>query len=98
MNKEALTDIAVVIIISGAFSGAVISASRKLTSIRQEPEIIYSNETFEPPIQAIYTTCRIAVHAGLGALIAGTAAITAPVSIPIYCLWKSNQHPPVPKE
>lgn len=68
--------------------GALISATDKLSSIMEEPEPTYRNRLFERPMRGVYHTTRVASHAGMGAAIAGATAATAPVSIPLYCLWK----------
>lgn len=77
----------------GALSGSIISGVTKMNKIMNEPSTSYKNDVIEPPIRMIYHTCRIASHTGLGAFIGGTTALTAPLSIPMYCWYKSDPKP-----
>lgn len=77
----------------GAISGALISGSHKLSTVCDELSHIKPNYKFpliERPITAVYHTSRIAYHTGLGAGIAGLAALTAPISLPIYVYYKNT--------
>lgn len=75
----------------GALSGGIISGIDKVVEIGYEKNEKLNNPLFERPIRAVYQTSRIAGAAGFGSFIGGVTALTAPVSIPGYIYWKSNQ-------
>jgi hypothetical protein len=74
---------------TGIISGGVISGMKKVVRVIQEPSPTYKNEFIESPIQMVYCLSRIFAHAGVGAVIGGIVAVTAPVSIPLYMLVKT---------
>lgn len=76
----------------GSFTGAMISGFDKLYKISNEPTPNYKNDTIEKPISVVYNITRIAGSAGLGAFIAGTTALTAPISVPLYIMWKNKDN------
>ena len=72
--------------------GGILSGTRKLALIANEPQPVFKNELIEHPIRCVYNTSRVAAHVGLGGFLAGFVALTAPVSIPMYCYWRSETH------
>lgn len=72
------------IFLAGAFIGGVSSGLYKMYDIAKEPEYTYINSFIEVPIRIVYHISRIAGHTVWGALIGGTAALTSPISMPIY--------------
>lgn len=73
-------------------TGAILSGSRKMEHIFNEPTPQYKNELFEVPMRGVYHTFRIGAHAGFGGFVAGFVAMTAPVSIPIYMYWRKDRN------
>jgi hypothetical protein len=76
-------------IMIGSLSGGFLSGLIKIN------EIPYVKKHTKPEIsidiECIYQTSPIAVHAGVGSVIGGITAATAPISIPAY-IWWMNRH------
>lgn len=78
-------------VLIGAGSGAFFSGLEKFSEIWIEPPVKYDNKLFEIPIRGVYHISRVAGYAGWGAAIGGAAALTAPISIPLYIYWKGDE-------
>lgn len=90
LNGELVTNSIIGWVVVSAGVGGIISGSRKFGQVMEEAAPVYKNEFFEKPIRGVYHTCRIATHVGFGAAVAGAVALTAPISIPLYCFWRSD--------
>lgn len=75
----------------GAFTGGLYSGGVKWDAIDKEPTPKYTYPEFEGPIHYVYDASRISGHAGWGAAIGGSAAATAPVSMPAYYWYMQQQ-------
>ena len=69
------------------------SVMRKVDQIWVEKQPQYKNELLEVPIRVIYHAGRIVAHAGVGFVVGGSFAVTAPVSIPLYVWWRNDMNP-----
>ena len=76
----------------GSVSGALISGFDKISDICDEPTPKYKNAFIERPIRGVYHASRVSGYSGWGAFIGGFTAATAPVSIPLYILWKGDEN------
>ena len=73
-------------VVGGLSSGYMI-----LSEICNEPKIKYKNKFIEVPLRFTYQTSRVGAHVGWGSFIGGFTAATAPVSIPVYLYWRSDE-------
>ena len=74
----------------GACTGGLYSGGKKFDQIYWEPSPTYAYPGIEGPIHYVYNASRVAAHAGWGAAVGGSAAATAPISMPAY-YWYTQQ-------
>lgn len=75
----------------GACTGGFYSGGIKLDEICKETTPEYKYPEFEGPVHYVYNASRVAGHAGWGAAIGGSAAATAPISMPAYYFYMQQQ-------
>lgn len=74
----------------GALTGGINSGLHKVHEISSEPPINYKNKLIEMPIRGVYHATRVIAYSGWGTFFGGFIASTAPVSVPMYVYWRSD--------